>query len=116
MQKIWLDSLIIQTLYSLYRKILKLKDQYKHSLGCYIYDNQNLLNEYSRNHNYSTRNRDLPLVPFARLRITEQSVIRNALAEWDNIPANIRGSRSKQIFKVHYKTFLLNQYISPGEN
>ena len=97
-------------------KILKLQDQYKHSLGCYIYDNQNLLNEYSRNHNYSTRNRDLPLVPFARLRITEQSVIRNALAEWDNIPANIRGSRSKQIFKVHYKTFLLNQYISPGEN
>ena len=97
-------------------KILKLQDQYKHSLGCYMYDNQYLLNEYSRNHNYSTRNRDLPLVPFARLRTTEQSVIRNAIAEWDKIPINIRGSRNKNIFKFHYKTFLLNQYISAEDN
>ena len=91
-------------------KILKLQDLYKHSLGCYIYDNQNRLDVYSRNHTHFTRNRNMPLVPFARLRSTEQSVIRNALAEWDKIPANIRASRSKNIFKACYKTFLLNQY------
>ena len=97
-------------------KILKLRDQYKHSLGCYMYENQNLLNIYSRNHDYFTRNRDFPLVPYARLRSTEQSVIRNALAEWENIPANIRTSRNKNIFKTHYKTYLLNQYTSSRDN
>ena len=93
-------------------KILKLDDQFKHSLACYLYNNQNLLTEHSRTHSHFTRNRDVPLAPFARLRSTEQSVIRNALILWETIPANIKSCTTINTFKSRYKNFLLNQYSS----
>ena len=95
-------------------KILKLNDQFKHSLACYLYKNQHLLTEYSRNHVYFTRNRDAPLPSFARLRSTEQSVIRNALLLWNSVPINIKNCRTINSFKLHYKIFLLNQYSVPN--
>ena len=92
-------------------KILKLNDQYKHSLACYIYSHPNLLNEHSRSHTYLTRNRDTPLPNFSRLRSTDQSIIRNSLIVWDSIPPNIKTCRTLNNFKVQYKNFLLNQYL-----
>ena len=91
-------------------KILKLNDQYKHSLACYLYCNQELLIEYSRPHNYSTRNREVPLAPFSRLRSTEQSIVRNALIVWDSVPPNIKTCLTIKRFKFQYKNHLLNQY------
>ena len=87
---------------SLFRqcKILKLEDQFKYSLACYLYHNQNILVEFSRTHSHFTRNRDVPLAPFARLRCTEQSVIRNALILWDTIPSDIKNT-SINVFKTH---------------
>ena len=61
----------------------------KHSLGCYLYKNQHLIETHALNHNYFTRHRNNVIVPNARLRSTEQSVIRNALRIWDDIPAFI---------------------------
>ena len=53
-------------------EILKLNDQFKLSLACYLFNNQNLLTEFSRSHSHYTRNRDVPLAPLAyRLRSTE---------------------------------------------
>ena len=97
-------------------KILKLDDQFKHSLACYLYKNQSLLTEHSRNHPHFTRNRDAPLAPFARLRSTEQSVIRNALVTWDTVPSNIKSCRTYDSFKFKYKNFLLNRYVSPVDS
>ena len=94
-------------------KILKLNDQFKLSLACHLFNNQNLLTEFSRSHTHYTRNRDVPLAPVARLRSTEQSIIRNAILLWDTIPINIKACRTINSFKLRYKYFLLNQYSSP---
>ena len=94
-------------------KILKFNDQFKLSLACYLFNNQNLLTEYSRSHPHFTRNRDVPLATLARLRSTEQSIIRNAIILWDTIPINIKTCRTFNSFKMKYKNFLLNQYSTP---
>ena len=90
--------------------ILKITDLYKHSLGCYLYKNQHLIENHNRNHNYFTRHRDDIYVPYARLRTTEQSVIRNALMIWGDIPVNIRNCRTFTHFKIQFKKFLIDQY------
>ena len=61
------------------QNILKFKDLYKHSLACYVFKNPGLLNTFSRTHDYQTRNRNLLLLPFERLRSTSQSVIFNSM-------------------------------------
>ena len=94
-------------------KILKLDDQFKLSLACYLYNNQHLLTDYSRTHSHFARNRDEPLPPPARLRSTEQSVIRNALILWNTVPSDIKTCRTITTFKLQYKTFLLNNYDAP---
>ena len=94
-------------------KILKLDDQFKHSLACYLFKNQYLITDHSRNHSYFTRFRDTPIAPLARLRSTEQSVIRNAILLWDTVPTNIKNCRTFGSLKLKYKNFLLNQYGSP---
>ena len=91
-------------------KILKFKDQYKHSLGTYIYRNTEILDNFTRNHNYSTRQRNEYLAPFARLRSTQQSVLFNAINNWNSIPDNIKNSISLPSFKYKYKQHLLESY------
>ena len=90
--------------------ILKIVDLYKHSLGCYLYKNQHLIETHALNHNYFTRYRNNVNVPHARLRSTEQSVIRNALRIWDDIPASIRACRTFNQFKLQFKKYLIEQY------
>ena len=93
-------------------KILKLMDLYDHSLGCYIYDNPNLLEDFARTHKYNTRNANQFRIPIDRLRSTEQSVLHNAIRVWNNIPADVKACRTKQSFKYQYKQVLLNSYSS----
>ena len=93
-------------------KILKFDDMYKHSLGCYIYKNQDLLTSFTRSHNYNTRNRELYLPPFERLRSTEQSVLHQGIRAWNNIPDDIKACRALEGFKHQYKQLLINQYAS----
>ena len=90
--------------------ILKLCDHYKYSLGIYAYNNQEMLQNFSRPHDYYTRNRDELLNPFDRLRSTEQSVISSAVKLWVNIPADVRNSVNELTFKIKLKEFLINQY------
>ena len=96
-------------------KILKIQDQYKHSLACYVYKHPEILSNHQRNHNYQTRFRDQFLPPFERLCITQQSVIFNAIKLWNEIPQNIRERQSINGFKYHYKNFLLDQYDLPDQ-
>ena len=69
-----------------------------------------MIENHNRNHNYLTRHRDDIYVPYAHLRTTEQSVIRNALMIWGDIPANIRNCRTFTHFKIQFKKFLIDQY------
>ena len=90
--------------------ILKINDLYKHSLCCYLYKNQHLIENHTRNHDYFTRHRNDIHVPNARLRSTEQSVIRNALLVWNDIPDNLRACRTFTQFKIQLKKYLIDQY------
>ena len=85
-------------------------DLYKYSLGIYAYKNQEILQNFSRPHDYYTRNRDELLNPFNRLRSTEQSVISSAVKLWVNIPADVKNSVNELTFKVKFKEFLISQY------
>ena len=96
-------------------KILKLEDMYTHSLSCYMYSNQNLLEGFTRSHSYNTRNRNVYITPIDRLRSTELSVLHKAIGVWNSIPADIRACRTKQSFKSRYKRLLLEQYsVTPS--
>ena len=90
--------------------ILKIDDQYKLSLACYIYRNQELLDNFVNAHHYDTRYRYLPLPPRERLRSTEQSVIFNAIKIWRTLPQNIKDCTSINSFKYKYKRLLLDSY------
>ena len=90
--------------------ILKIYDQNKHSLATYVYKNIDVLLEYQRLHNYSTRNRENLLPPFHRLRTTQQSVLFNAINVWNSVPQNIKECTSVCGFKNRYKRYLIEHY------
>ena len=85
-------------------------DLYKLSLGCYMYKNLFLVHIHSRTHDHNTGHREEPLVPVARLRSTELSVILNELALWNEIPADIRHSMTIEGFKIKFRKLLINEY------
>ena len=91
-------------------KILKFDDLYKHSLAFYAYNHPHILNEHSRSHNYSTRNRESLIEPFHRLRSTNQSVILNTIRIWNEISEDVKQCRSYNSFKNQYKNELLKNY------
>ena len=91
-------------------RVLKISDLYKHSLGCFAYSNPEILSNFERTHSYGTRLRNSLLPPFERLRVSQQSVIYNAVKNWNEIPLNIKLCISKSSFKYQYRQFLLNQY------
>ena len=94
------------------QNILKFQDLYKHSLACYVFKNPGLLNSFSRTHDYNTRNRNLLLPPFERLRSTSQSVIFNSLNCWNDIPDDIKACNTLNNFKFKLRNYLLGQYTS----
>ena len=46
----------------------------------------------------------------ARLRLTEQSVLHNMITLWNELPSNLKNSRSYNSFKFNYKKLLLSEY------
>ena len=63
-----------------------------------------------RSHGYSTR-RGGELVPgFARLTLTENSMLVAGPNVWSSIPDDIKNSPSRNSFKFEYKRFLLSSY------
>ena len=93
-------------------KILKLDDQYKLSIGCFAFKNPNLIATHVRPHSHFTRNREIPLPPFERLRSTQQSVIFNVVKVWNDVPESIKQCRSLHSFKFKFKELLLSRYLS----
>ena len=91
-------------------RILKVDDLYKHSIACYAYNNQQLLEAYRNPHIYHTRSNDNFVTPFCRLRTTEQSFIYNVVRIWNIVPENIKSCPSEASFKLKFKNYLLNQY------
>ena len=71
---------------------------------------QNELTRFERNHRYPVRNTASLRAPMARLRLTEQSVLHNAINIWNELPLDIKNSRSYNSFKYNYKKLLLNRY------
>ena len=92
------------------QNILKFQDLYKFSLACYVFKNPSLLNSFSRTHDYNTRNRNLLLPPFERLRSTSQSVIFNGINIWNEIPDDIKACHTLNNFKYKLRKYLIQQY------
>ena len=92
--------------------ILKINDQYKLSLATYIYKNPHLIDDYRRLHPYNTRHRDDLLPPRHGLRSTQQSVLFNAINEWNTVPQNINYRTTVSGFKNGYKKVLLDSYVN----
>ena len=91
-------------------KILKIRDQYKLSIGTYIYNNPTILHGYQRTHSHNTRYRGNLLPPRQNLRSTEQSVIYNAVLLWNSLPVGIRNSENISNFKRCLRNYLLDSY------
>ena len=91
--------------------ILRIDDLFKYSLACYAYKNQNELIRFTRNHRYPMRNTADLRAPMARLRSTEQSVLYNTINLWNELPLDLKNSRSYDSFKFKYKELLLSQYV-----
>ena len=90
-------------------KILKLNDIYKFHLGIYFYKNQ-LADNFTRNHNHATRNRDLLLPPFNRLVSTSKSVYESGARIWNEIPSTVQNASSLPSFKHKLKSYYIEQY------
>ena len=89
--------------------ILKIYDIYKLNVGLYMYDH-GVHTQRIRSHGYSTR-RGGELVPgFARLTLTENSMLVAGPNVWSSIPDDIKNSPSRNSFKFEYKRFLLSSY------
>ena len=91
-------------------KILKFEDMFKFSLAVYFYKNKPSFETYLASHSYPTRNRNNPVPPFERLNICKQSVIFNAIKNWNDLPVSIQQLQSESSFKKHLKSFLLAKY------
>ena len=91
--------------------ILRIDDLFKFSLACYACKNLDQLNHFTKSHRYPVRNSADLRPPMARLRSTEQSVLYNTINLWNELPLDLKNSRSYNSFKYNYKKLLLNQYI-----
>lgn len=92
-------------------KILKLGDIYKFFIAVHFYKKKLYLN-LSRNHQYPTRFRFMLLPTYSRLVVSSQSIYSRGAAIWNEIPENIKNSKSVSIFKRKFKKFYLAQYDS----
>ena len=63
-----------------------------------------------RSHDYSTRMGSELLPGYARLTLTENSMLVAGPNVWSSIPDDIKNSPSRNSFKFEYKRFLLSSY------
>ena len=91
-------------------KILKVQDIHKLQLAIYMFK-MDSRNNFERVHIYDTRNRSALLPSFARLTLTQNSLSVSAVNFWNELPNDIKESRSLPMFKNGVKKFLLSKYI-----
>ena len=92
-------------------KILKFKDLYRLALCTHIYENPNLLREFSSRHGYDTRTRGNLIPQFHRLTQTQhQSVDVQAPMIWNQIPCNVKTCNDIKLFKRKFKEHLISSY------
>ena len=89
--------------------ILKLVDIHKKQLAIFVYKLESR-SEFTRNHDYFTRNRDSLLPSRARLTITQRSLSFSAISFWNELPDRIKESPSLPSFKRNVTNHLVNQY------
>ena len=68
-------------------------------------------NNFERVHIYDTRNRSDLIPSFARLTLTQNSLSVSVMNFWNELPTDVKESRSLPMFKNRVKTFLLGKYI-----
>ena len=83
-------------------EILKFHDIYKLNVGLHMYDRR-LSGQYSRSHEYHTRNRNDLISNQSRLTICENSLSVVGPNIWNSIPSDIRNSPTRNSFKYRYK-------------
>ena len=101
-------------------KILRLNEMYMYQSAIFMYLCQHLLlpssllELYSLNnhfHNYNTRSANNYHLPKSHTSFFQRSIIYNGPQLWNSLPSAIRDSKSVNVFKNRYKTFLLNSYV-----
>jgi hypothetical protein len=70
------------------------------------------LNDNAWHHNHDTRRNQNFRIPFCRINTNKHFFLINALKIWDNLPNDLRKSKSKITFKNKLKTLLINNIIS----
>ena len=99
--------------------ILKLKDLYELQTMHFVYDFANLflpgplLNVYTYHgniHTHNTRHSTDPKPPKVNSEIMRKSCMYTGPTLWLSLDSNIKGSRSKSIFKKRVKQRYLNVY------
>ena len=93
----------------LYKYFSAIKLFRAHHLGFHQYFVNNILSLVPA-HSYPTRNSQSNYLNIPRYRLSKchQSFFYNSCSNWNDIPSNIRESRTKDEFRKLYKQFLLN--------
>lgn len=91
-------------------KILKLKDIYYFTLGCYMYRLSCMNLVSCRTHIYDTRFRSDAIPSFQRLTQCQRSISFMGPNYWNTIPAQIRNAQSYSLFKKHLKQYIIDSY------
>jgi exonuclease III len=99
--------------------ILKLADLYKLEVAKYLYKFskqllpkplQCLFRTHSSLHKYNTRNKNNPCIPLNKSASTINSIIQKGPIIWQNVPNEIKISRTISIFKWKFKKYLISKY------
>lgn len=101
-------------------KILRLNEMYMYQSAIFMYLCQHLLLPSSlqalfslnnKFHNYDTRSANKFHLPKTHLSLYQRSIIYSGPRLWNSLPSAIRDSKSLNVFKLRYKSFLLNSYV-----
>ena len=88
---------------------LKINEIYKFKVSCNLFLNFEQ-NNFDRTHDFNTRNRNLLLPNFQRLTTTQQSLTFTAPSIWNQLPDELKSSRSFPIFKRNLKKYFIASY------
>ena len=94
-------------------KLLNIADHYKYNLGIYMWKNIADFETYFRVNVHNTRSGDYYAPGRQRLTMNQrQSIIHQALTNWDSIPMLVKDSPSLTSFKKKYKNDLLSSHFN----
>ena len=89
-------------------KVLKVHDLYKLRALTFAYGND--MNTQSDMHHHHTRNIDDLVLPLHRRARTQSAIFYQCRLLWNNLPIEIRNTRSLGSFKSKVKLYYLSQY------